>query len=330
MSTPLRVGLVGCGDWGRNHAAALSRLGVLAAVADSRPGLAQEVAGLHGCRALNVDELLADPALQAVVIAAAASDHAALTLQGLMAGKHVFVEKPMALDLADARRIRDLAADRGLTVMTGHILRFHPAFVALHAMVRDGVAGRLQRIEGRRMGYGKFYRDVSVILDLLPHDLALLLALVDRAPVSARGRCARVLTDQADIAEAELDFGDGLTAGFHVSRVYQGKQRRFAVTGTDATIVFDDQAPWSGKLVVTRTGQEPQAVAVDEVPPLDAELGHFIDCIETGAAPLAGAPQGLAVLKLIDDIPMTWVPVLSGETDVTGETGPARLGVGRP
>lgn len=310
MATPQRVGLIGCGYWGRNHAAALARLGVLAAVSDSRPGLAEEVAAQHSARALDLAALLAAPELGAVVIAAAATDHAALTRQALMAGKHVFVEKPMALDPAEAGALCDLAEGRGLTLATGHIMRFHPAFMALHARVTAGELGPLRRIEGLRMGYGKFYPQVSVILDLLPHDLAMLLALVgDRAPVASHGFLTRVLTEDADIAEIELDFGAGLTAGLHVSRVYHGKQRRFTVIGTDGSLVFDDTAPWEEKLMLTRAEAPPQPVALDQSPPLDTELQHFLDCIAGTAQPLASGRHGLAVLDLLHAVPMTEVPM---------------------
>jgi predicted dehydrogenase len=303
-----RVALVGCGDWGRNHARALSRFTVLAAVADADADRAGDIATRFGSDVASVDEILADPRIDAVVIAVSPTQHAGLAIRALEAGKHVLVEKPMALDICDAQRICAAAEERGLIAMTGHILRFHPAFETLERMIRAGVLGRVLRAEAQRKGFGKFFPRVGVTWDLAPHDLALLFALTGRPPVSATGRCARVLSDRPDAAEIDLDFGAGFVAHIEVSRVFAGKVRRLTVIGTEATALFDDLAPWPEKLMLTRPGCAPQPVPFPETAPLDAEIRHFLDCIQTGAEPLSSARHGCEVLSLIEGIAMTEVP----------------------
>lgn len=303
----VRAAVVGCGDWGRNHAAVLARFGVLAAVADADGDRAQALADRLGCAAMDLPALLADGNIDAVVVALPPTHHAGMAQRVLAAGKHLLVEKPMALTLADARAIRDLAAARGRVAMTGHILRFHPAFVALLGLVQSGRLGRLQRAEARRKGFGKFFPDTDVLWDLAPHDLALLLALTGRAPQTAHGRVARVLSPLADEAELSLDFGAGFRASISLSRVFAGKERQLRVQGARGTAVFDDLAPWPEKLTFAPVGGVPAPVPVLETAPLDAQTRHFLDCIASGTEPHASARHGVEVLELlagieIDDI----------------------------
>lgn len=302
-----RVGLIGCGDWGRNHARVLHRFGTLVAAADAVATRAEDLAGRFDCLACSVPQMLADPEIDAVVIAVAPAAQAALASRAAAAGKHLLVEKPMALDPAEARRLCATAAASGVVAMTGHILRFHPAFVALSEIVRAGGLGRLRRIEARRKGQGKLFAQVDVLWDLAPHDLAMLLCLTGRRPDVLRGRRARVCSELADIAEIDLDFDDGPVARLELSRVHPVRERRLEVAGTQGTAVFDDLAPWPRKLTLARPGAAPQPVPLPQTMPLDAQTAHFFGCIRDGTAPLASVQHGLQVLELLHAIPMVEV-----------------------
>ena len=298
----VRAAVIGCGDWGRNHAAVLARFGVLAAVADADGARAAELADRLGCASMDIPALLADPRIDAVVVALPPVHHAGMAQRVLESGKHLLVEKPMALTLADARRIQDLAAARGRVAMTGHILRFHPAFVALLGLVQSGRLGRLQRAEARRKGFGKFFPGTDVLWDLAPHDLSLLLALTGRAPQAASGRVARVISPMADEAELALDFGAGFRARISLSRVFAGKERQLRLEGARGTAVFDDLAPWPEKLTFAPVGGAPMPVPVPETAPLDAQTRHFLDCIASGQEPHASARHGVEVLEMLSGI----------------------------
>ena len=139
-----RVAVIGCGYWGKNLVRNFAGAGALVAVADRDPEVAARQAATHDVPVRSVEDLLADPGLDAVAIAAPAAQHAELTAAALRAGKHVFVEKPLALDVAEAEQLVHLAAARKRTLMVGHLLQYHPAFLGLKGLVDDGVIGRVQ------------------------------------------------------------------------------------------------------------------------------------------------------------------------------------------
>lgn len=303
----VRMGLIGCGEWGRNHARCMDRFGVLCAVADTLPDRAKAFSARAGVPAMTPDELIADPSIDAVVITVLPSAHSALAMRVLQAGKHVLVEKPMALDATAAQQVCDAARTADRVAMTGHILRFHPAFTKMLDLIADGTLGRVERIEARRKSWGKFFPNVSALRDLGPHDFSLLLAISGRQPVASRGRYTCVETTLPDAAEVELDFGEGLTAGLQLSRVHDGKERWLSVRGDRATAIFDDLSAYPEKLMLSRNGAPAQPVQVAETAPLDAQLKHFIDCmLDRSVAPLASVEHGKAVMQAIDALDLDY------------------------
>ncbi|MEM9435809.1 MAG: Gfo/Idh/MocA family oxidoreductase [Pseudomonadota bacterium] len=304
----MKAGLLGCGNWGRNHGRVLARHGVLAAVADISQPLAAETADKFGVTAMSPGDMLADPSISAIVIAVDPRLHSALAIQALQAGKHILVEKPIALSAHDAARVRDAAERAGRIAMTGHILRYNPAFEQLLELVSAGTLGRLQFASATRKGFGKFFPGVSAIWDLAPHDLSMILPLIGRAPRAAWGRASCIHTDDHDAAELRFDFGDDFGAVIHLSRVSRVKERRLEVKGTLGTAVFDELAPSHERLMLSNGGEPPMPVAFHETEPLDAELRHFIDCIAAGRAPLTGAAHGHDVLKIIEGMALDNVP----------------------
>jgi UDP-2-acetamido-3-amino-2,3-dideoxy-glucuronate N-acetyltransferase len=177
-----RVAVIGCGQWGRNLVRNYRRLGALAAVVDADRERAREQAEQAGVPALEPAEVLATDAIDAVVIAAPAADHASLALAALDAGKHAFVEKPLALDLAAARRVVAHAAAAGRVLMVGHLLHYHPAFLRLKELVEEGRLGRLQYVYSNRLNLGRFRREENVFWSFAPHDVSMILALAGELP----------------------------------------------------------------------------------------------------------------------------------------------------
>ncbi|NQV79731.1 MAG: Gfo/Idh/MocA family oxidoreductase, partial [Alphaproteobacteria bacterium] len=145
------VAVVGCGYWGKNLVRNFNELGALAAVCDADPGRADELARQHRAPARSFTEVLADPAIAGIVIAAPAERHATLAREALLAGKDVFVEKPLALEVAAADSLVALARDKNRILMVGHLLQYHPAFLTLRSMVREGRLGRLQYLYSNRL-----------------------------------------------------------------------------------------------------------------------------------------------------------------------------------
>ena len=177
-----KIGLIGCGMWGHNLARNLAHLDVLAAVADRHDENAAEFAAQFNSRKREFDAILADPSIDGVVIATSAPSHDQLAIAALQAGKHVYVEKPMSLTRFGATSIANAAEKAGKRVMVGHLIRYHAAFCELQAQVSAGVIGRLRHIQANRLAMGRIRNNESVLFDLCPHDLSLILTLTGGLP----------------------------------------------------------------------------------------------------------------------------------------------------
>lgn len=307
---PPRVALIGCGAWGRNIARNLAALGALAAVSD--PDDAAAAAAAHGAPVRDTAAMLADPQVDAVAIATPAATHATLAAAALAAGKHVFVEKPLALDVTEAERLVAQAGAAGRVLMVGHLMRHHPAFAALLDLVRDGRLGPLSYIHARRLNLGRIRREEDILWSFAPHDISMILALAGTFPERVAAQGVAVLNPEvADVTTTQLAFPGGLRAEIHVSWLNPVKEQRLVVVGAGGMAVLDDGAPWERKLVlyphrIAWQGGLPVAepasgepVALNPAEPLAVELRHFLDCVATGTTPLTDGAEGLAVLRVL-------------------------------
>ena len=308
-----RVAVIGCGAWGRNLVRAHAGLGSLVAVVDANPDLAAAQAELYGVSARTVEDVLADPAIDAVVIAAPAIAHAELALRVIGAGKHVFVEKPLALTVPDAEAVVAAAEAAGLVVMVGHLLQYHPAFLALRDLVAEGRLGELRYLYSNRLNLGRIRQEENSLWSFAPHDLSMLLALVGEEPDEVTATGGYFLNpDIADVTTTHLRFPSGPQAHVFVSWLHPFKEQRLVVVGSGAMAVFDDTKDWSEKLVVfdhgvdwvdgvpTADRAEPTPIALPTAEPLKLECQHFLDCVATGTAPRTDGPEGLRVLRVLD------------------------------
>lgn len=306
-----KIAVLGCGYWGRNHVRTLHTLGALAAVSDHHADRAAELAREFDVPAMTPAVLLDAPDIDAIVLALPPQHHAGNALKAIAAGKHVLVEKPIALDVADAKRLVAAAEDAGVVAMTGHVLRFHPAFEGLMDLIARGELGAVRYLHSHRVGLGKFHAENDALWDIAPHDLSLILAITGEEPSAVRGEGSAVLNHLSDFAHLHLEFPSGLRSHVFTSRLNPYRERRLTVVGSKAMAVFDDVAPWSEKLALYRHKLwqddngwqsemvEPQFVAIGEGMPLTRELAHFIECIETGAPPRAPLAEGLAVIRIL-------------------------------
>jgi predicted dehydrogenase/acetyltransferase-like isoleucine patch superfamily enzyme len=310
---PARIAVVGCGQWGKNLVRNFHDLGALAALADADEGAAARLAAAHGVPARPWDAILADPAIDAIALATPAETHAPLSLAALGAGKHVFVEKPLALRVTDGEEVCRMAAARGRVVMIGHLLQYHPAFLRLKELAAHGELGRIQYIYSNRLNLGRIRSEENVFWSFAPHDLSMILSLAGDLPdsVEASGHCylhARI----ADVTTTILRFANGINAHVFVSWLHPFKEQKLVVVGDAGMAVFDDGEPWAGKLtlyphkVAWRDGlpqpakAEARPVALDEAEPLRLECRHFLDCVEGGRRPRTDAEEGLRVLRVLD------------------------------
>ncbi len=307
------LALIGCGRWGVNLARNFHSLGALAAICDQDETAAAEASRRFSAPLRPLPDLLADPAITAIAIATPAVTHAALAREAILAGKHVFVEKPLALDVDEAEALALLARQRGRVLMVGHLLQYHPAFLRMCALVAEGALGRIHYISSSRLNLGQVRTEENSLWSFAPHDISMILALFDDIPetVSAVGHCY-LHKSIADVTTTHLKFASGQAAHIHVSWLHPVKEQRLVVVGEKAMAVFDDGRDWGSKLQLfahriswrdSRPHAEkaaPLDVAVEQAEPLERECRHFLDCVESDANPRTDGAEGVRVLRVLD------------------------------
>jgi predicted dehydrogenase len=244
-----------------------------------------------------------------VVIATPAGTHHAVAAQCLRAGKHVLVEKPLALTYAEGLDLVQIAADYRRVLMVGHVLEYHPAIMALVDLVREGALGKLQYIYSNRLSLGKVRREENILWSFAPHDIAVILRLIGSMPIEVIA-CggAYVQPNIADVTVTQLLFDDGVRAHIHVSWLHPFKEQRLVVIGSKKMATFDDVAKelilhdqrvdmHDDMPVPVKGAGELMAYEPDE--PLRLECRAFLDAMATGAPPLTDGMSGLQVLQVL-------------------------------
>jgi predicted dehydrogenase len=307
-----RVAVIGCGAWGKNLARNFAELGALVAVCDTDADKAKTIALQHDVAVHTEDQILNHSDIDAVVIASLAPFHALQAEQALKAGKHVYVEKPMALSVEDAKNLCTLAKSQNRILMVGHILHYHPALMAIKERLPE--LGPLKHIYANRLALGRFRRQESVLWDLASHDISLILALAQDKPhtIDAVGQ-AYLAPQKPASAFLNLTFPSGLTAHVHTSWLSPFKEQKLVVIGEKGIAVFNDRKPLAEKLMISNNcieWQEDQPYANDEfetygVPlpesePLKNECLHFLTCIQKGEEPLTSGEEGLRVTEVLE------------------------------
>jgi predicted dehydrogenase len=313
--TPVRVGQAGLGYWGPNLARNLGELAELRWLCDLSPDLLLEASARYpNARATtSFEEMLAAPELDAIVIATPVVTHYELAKQALLAGKHVFVEKPQAQSSAEAEELVALAEQSGLVLMPGYLLLYHPALAMLKRLVDDGELGDVLYLYGNRQNLGQIRRDENALWSIGSQDLSMILHLVGEEPVEAWARGESFLQPGIeDVVFCYLRFPSGVVAHMHVSWLDPHKIRKLTVVGRDKMAVFDDMDPERkvtvyDKSPVQRPATEWQVREGDiHIPklageePLRRECAHFLSLVAGEGDPVAPARQGLAVVRALE------------------------------
>lgn len=285
---------------------------MLAAVADADPEKRAAAEAQFGCRSCDIDGLLGDDGIDGVVVALPPVLHPDVALKVIAAGKHLLVEKPMAMTVTDGEKIVAAAEAAGVVAMTGHILRFHAGYTALEEAVRAGDLGPIRYVHSTRLALGKFFPGTDVMWDIAPHELSLLLAMVGEAPNSGRMDATAGISDGADYVHLHYGFPSGARSHTFVSRLSPQVERRFSVIGEAAMAVYDDAAAPGEKLAifrhrVARDGggvaferAQPEYRAFTDRPPLTAELEEFLGAIREGRQPRSSVREGLDVIRALE------------------------------
>lgn len=316
-NTSRDVALVGAGHWGKNLARAFDALGALGVVCEASPTAVEAIKKQYPQvrTTASYAEVLADPTITKVAIAAPAAIHFELAEAALKAGKDVYVEKPLCLRLDHAEALVKLADSLGKTLMVGHLLQYHPCVVKLRELVTEGALGKVLTITSNRLNLGKFRTEENALWSFAPHDISVILSLLgDRLPESVRCMGNAYLSNNvADSTITVMRFGGGVMAQIYVTWLNPFKEQKLTIVGTDGMAVFDDTKPWAEKLTLYRKylswqkGQEPvplkvtgEAVAVPEGEPLKAECDHFLQACREKKRPRTDGPEGLRVLQVLD------------------------------
>ena len=317
----VRVGVLGLGYWGPNVARNLNAIdgAELTWCCETDEGRRERWskvfpnAGFTG----SLQEMLADDDLDAVAITAPTRDHAAVASEVLDAGKHCYVEKPLTHSVADAAMLVRKAEEKGVVLLVGHLLEYHPGIEALEERLRAGELGDLVYIYSNRVNLGKLSEDENALWDLGVHDLSVILRLAGEMPTEAwaHGRWG-MKEGHEDVVFAHLRFASGITAHSHLSWLDPHKERRITVVGTSRMAVFDDMA-LEGKLTIYDKGFDPDEAsigdfvarsgeivkpAISSKEPLRIECEHWIDCIANGETPRTDGHSGLRVVRVLEGL----------------------------
>ena len=310
-----KIAVVGAGYWGKNLVRNFHALGALGMIVDPSPviqeRMAQDYPGvkLTGSYA----DALSDPEIGGLAIATPAETHGNLIREAILAGKDVYVEKPLCLSESEGRELIQLAAEKKQLLMVGHLLWYHPVLLKLKELVRQGELGRIRYIYSNRLNMGKLRREENVLWSFAPHDVSVILGLLEEMPESVQAQGGNFLHQQiADVTVSMLSFASGVMAHIHVSWLHPFKEQKLVVVGDQKMAVFDDTAPWDEKLTlfahqVEWRNNAPQAikgegetVTVPQEEPLRAECAHFLECITTRSIPRTDGAEGLQVLQVLN------------------------------
>ena len=314
LSAIPQIALVGCGYWGKNLCRNFHELGALAQVVDATENgqstarsIAPEVAVTS-----NFEEVLNNPEIKGIALATPAETHCDLAVQAMEKGKDVFVEKPMALTLEDAEKMKTVAEETGRILMVGHLLEYHAAVLKLREMISSGELGEINYIYSNRLNFGKVRTGENALWSFAPHDVAVILRLMGRAPVEVSSCGGSYLTNGiADTTLSNLRFTDESRAHIFVSWLHPFKEQRLVVVGDKKMAIFNDVAPLGEKLQLYPQNVEfdgPMPILKKEdaefvehanTEPLREECNHFLECIQSRKQPLTNAQSGIDVLQVL-------------------------------
>lgn len=328
-----RVVVAGMGYWGKNLVRNFHELGALHGVCDSAPAveksLAEDYKGVRYYR--EYSDVLKSQEIAAVALATPAVTHYEMAKAALNSGKDVFVEKPLAIDQGQGGELVELAQAKGRVLMVGHILRYHPAVLALQKLIHGGALGKMYYLYSNRLNIGKIRTEENILWSFAPHDISVILSLLNEMPVRVACHGNAYLTrDVFDVTVSQFDFPSGVQAHIFVSWLHPVKEQKLVVVGSEKMAVFDDTAEdklvlyphkveWKNR-IPTATKAKAEAVPLEKVEPLKAECQHFLDCLGSRQAPVTDGHEGLRVLSLLDACQRSLlkggVPIEPGVTDL--------------
>lgn len=307
------IAVVGMGYWGKNLVRNFNDLGVLRTVCDSENEIGSMVRDKYPQVLFNADysTVLADPEITGIALATPAASHYQMARQALESDKDVFVEKPLSLDAREGEHLVRLAASRKRILMVGHILQYHPAIIELKRQIKEGRLGRIQYVYSNRLNIGKIRTEENILWSFAPHDISVILSLLEEAPDTITCQGAGYLNHElADVTMSQFTFPSGVHAHIFVSWLHPFKEQRLVVVGSEKMAVFDDAAShklllyphrieWKNR-IPTAVKADAEIIELAEIEPLMNECRHFVDCSKTRSRPVTDGEEGVRVLRILN------------------------------
>jgi UDP-2-acetamido-3-amino-2,3-dideoxy-glucuronate N-acetyltransferase len=308
-----RVAVVGAGYWGKNLVRNFYELGVLTTLCDSDNSIQAKYGSQYvGLRfSTEFTAVICDPSVTAVVLATPAVTHYEMAKAALEAGKDVFVEKPLAIEVKHGEELVKLANTKRRILMVGHILRYHQAILRLQRLIRDGALGKINYLYSNRLNIGKIRTEENILWSFAPHDISVMLSLLNEMPSRVTSQGGAYLNGHvADVTLSHFEFPSGVRAHIFVSWLHPFKEQRLVVVGSEKMAVFDDTAEhklvlyphrveWKNR-VPTAVKAEGEVVDLENGEPLRAECEHFLKCTEQRTSPVSDGAEGVRVLRILN------------------------------
>jgi UDP-2-acetamido-3-amino-2,3-dideoxy-glucuronate N-acetyltransferase len=310
----VNIAVIGCGYWGKNLVRNFHELGNLNIICDKDPALLSSFKEKYPEIKTTTEhqEVLNSKDIKAVAIATPAVTHYQLAKKVILAGKDVFVEKPLSITTKQARELVDLAKANNKILMVGHILQYHPAVGKLKELIDAGNLGKIQYIYSNRLNIGKLRTEENILWSFAPHDISVMLMLIGEEPKTINAFGGKYITEGVfDTTLTEMEFSNNIKGHIFVSWIHPFKEQKLIIVGTKAMAVFDDVSKEKlflyphkieykgGKLPVAQKAEH-YTVDFDKKEPLKEELRHFIDCVEKRKTPKTDGEEGSRVLKVLE------------------------------
>ncbi|MFC1703614.1 Gfo/Idh/MocA family protein [Candidatus Omnitrophota bacterium] len=310
----MRVAVIGCGYWGKNLVRNFAELGALAAIYDQDSSCIEAMQQKYGPIQTidSFEACLVDKRFTAVVLAIPAEFHYSMVKEALLAGKDVFVEKPLALTIEEGTELVRLANEKQKILMVDHILQYHPAVIKLKELIDGGTLGKLQYVYSHRLNIGKLRREENILWSFAPHDISVILSLAGEFPLKVRAFGEAYLQQQVfDTTITDLSFRDRLRAHIFVSWLHPFKEQKLVIVGDKSMAVFDDllvaeskltlyphKVEWVNRIPVASKA-EGESVPIEKKEPLKEACKHFLECIQNRTSPKTDGKEALEVLKVL-------------------------------
>lgn len=306
------IAVIGSGYWGKNLVRNFSELGVLKTICDLNENVLndfkKQYPEVHTTASFH--EVLEDDDIDGVVVSTPAALHYKMVKEVLSCGKDVFVEKPLSLNVREGEELVKTAESNGNILMVGHILQYHPGILKLQEMVEKGELGKIQYIYSNRLNLGKFRTEENILWSFAPHDISVILMLLNEMPTSLTSHAGTYLSKNiADVTFTTMDFPSGVKAHIFVSWLHPYKEQKLVVVGSKKMAVFNDisneklflyphEIEWINRVPVPQM-KDAIIVETETKEPLKEECKHFLECIKSRSSPKTDGREGLNVLEIL-------------------------------